>query len=63
MMHVFCKKKDKSKRHGHDDYDDDSLVEINPQLRYNFQRNYQVFIFWIFIFFSYLVEIILDFLL
>ncbi|XP_050265772.1 uncharacterized protein LOC126709528 [Quercus robur] len=40
-MHVFCKKKDKSKRHGHDDYDDDSLVEINPELRYSFQRNYQ----------------------
>ncbi|KAF3961342.1 hypothetical protein CMV_014030 [Castanea mollissima] len=35
------KKKDKSKRHDHDDYDDDCLVEIDPQLRYSFQRNYQ----------------------
>ncbi|KAM3729452.1 hypothetical protein ACB098_12G013100 [Castanea mollissima] len=41
VMHVPRKKKDKSKRHDHDDYDDDSLVEIDPQLRYSFQRNYQ----------------------
>ena len=68
VMHVPRKKKDKSKRHDHDDYDDDSLVEIDPQLRYSFQRNYQVSIFLIFIFvswffFSYPVERILDFLL
>ncbi|XP_075648785.1 uncharacterized protein LOC142619540 isoform X2 [Castanea sativa] len=37
VMHVPRKKKDKSKRHDHDDYDDDSLVEIDPQLRYSFQ--------------------------
>ncbi|XP_030933843.1 uncharacterized protein LOC115959546 isoform X1 [Quercus lobata] len=41
VMHVPCKKKDKSKRQDHDNYDDDSLVEIDPQLRYSFQRNYQ----------------------
>ncbi|KAM3681638.1 hypothetical protein ACJW31_12G013200 [Castanea mollissima] len=41
VMHVPRKKKDKSKRHDHDDYNDDSLVEIDPQLRYSFQRNYQ----------------------
>ncbi|KAM4075763.1 hypothetical protein ACJW30_12G012900 [Castanea mollissima] len=41
VMHVPRKKKDKSKRHDHDDYDDDSLVEIDPQLCYSFQRNYQ----------------------
>ena len=53
VMHVPRKKKDKSKRHDHDDYDDDSLVEIDPQLRYSFQRNYQVSIFLIFIFVSW----------
>ncbi|KAF3950236.1 hypothetical protein CMV_023974 [Castanea mollissima] len=67
VMHVPRKKKDKSKRHDHDDYDDDSLVEIDPQLRYSFQRNYQVSIFLIFIFvswfFAYPVERILNFLL
>ena len=66
-MHVPRKKKDKSKRHDHDDYDDDSLVEIGPQLRYSFQRNYQASIFLIFIFvswffFAYPVVRILDFL-
>ena len=30
LKHVPRKKKDKSKRHDHDDYDDDSLVEIDP---------------------------------
>lgn len=39
VMHVPRKNKDKSKRH--DDDDDDPLVEIDPQLRYSFQRNYQ----------------------
>ncbi|XP_030933844.1 uncharacterized protein LOC115959546 isoform X2 [Quercus lobata] len=38
VMHVPCKKKDKSKRQDHDNYDDDSLVEIDPQLRYSFQQ-------------------------
>ncbi|KAG2710135.1 hypothetical protein I3843_04G010900 [Carya illinoinensis] len=40
VMHVPQKKKDKSKRYDHED--DNSLVEIDPQLRYSFQRNYQV---------------------
>ncbi|KAG2714123.1 hypothetical protein I3760_03G011000 [Carya illinoinensis] len=39
VMHVPRRKNDKSKRH--DLEDDDSLVEIDPQLRYSFQRNYQ----------------------
>lgn len=42
VMHVPRKTKDKSKRHGHQDYDDDDSLEIDPQLRYSFQRNYQV---------------------
>uniref|UniRef100_A0A2N9G240 Uncharacterized protein n=1 Tax=Fagus sylvatica TaxID=28930 RepID=A0A2N9G240_FAGSY len=41
VMHVPRKKKDKSNRHDHDNNDDDSLVEIDPQLRYSFHRNYQ----------------------
>ena len=53
VMHVPRKKKDKSKRHDRDDYDDDLLVEIDPQLRYSFQRNYHVSIFLIFIFVSW----------
>ena len=48
-MHMPRKKKDQSKNHDHDDYDDDSLVKIDPQLRYNFQPNYQVNIFLIFV--------------
>lgn len=40
VMHVPRKSKAKSKRY--DDDNDDSLVEIDPQLRYSFQRNYQV---------------------
>lgn len=42
VMHVPRKTKDKSKRHGHHDDDDDDSLEIDPQLRYSFQRNYQV---------------------
>jgi hypothetical protein len=49
VMHVPRKKKDKSNRHDHDNNDDDSLVEIDPQLRYSFHRNYQVS--WVFFFF------------
>uniref|UniRef100_A0A2N9GPR8 Uncharacterized protein n=1 Tax=Fagus sylvatica TaxID=28930 RepID=A0A2N9GPR8_FAGSY len=41
VMHVPRKKKDKSNRHNHDNNDDDSLVESDPQLRYSFHRNYQ----------------------
>ncbi|XP_062153813.1 uncharacterized protein LOC133861995 [Alnus glutinosa] len=41
VMHVPRKTKDKSKRHGHHDDDDDDSLEIDPQLRYSFQRNYQ----------------------
>ncbi|KAM3681636.1 hypothetical protein ACJW31_12G013000 [Castanea mollissima] len=40
-MHVLHKEKDKSERHNHDDYDYESLVEIDPQLRYSIQCNYQ----------------------
>ena len=50
VMHVPRKKKDKSNRHDHDNNDDDSLVEIDPQLRYSFHRNYQVS--WFFVFFG-----------
>nr|CAD1838836.1 unnamed protein product [Ananas comosus var. bracteatus] len=34
------------RRHGHhddDDDDDDDVAEIDPELRYSFQRNFQVF--------------------
>ncbi|GMY08053.1 hypothetical protein FCV25MIE_03292 [Fagus crenata] len=41
VMHMPRKKKDKSNRHDHDHNDDDSLVEIDTQLRYSFHRNYQ----------------------
>ena len=30
VMHVPRKKKDKSKHHDHDDYDDDLLIKIDP---------------------------------
>ena len=60
VMHVPRKKKDKSNRHNHDNNDDDSLVEIDPQLRYSFHRNYQVS--WVF-FFANPVERILVYLL
>ncbi|GMY38445.1 hypothetical protein FCV25MIE_33689 [Fagus crenata] len=42
VMHVPLKKRDKSNRHDHDNNDDDSLVEIDPQLCYSFHCNYQV---------------------
>ncbi|GMY19012.1 hypothetical protein FCV25MIE_14251 [Fagus crenata] len=41
VMHVPLKKRDKSNRHDHDNNDDDSLVEIDPQLCYSFHCNYQ----------------------
>ncbi|OAY72007.1 hypothetical protein ACMD2_16911 [Ananas comosus] len=44
-MHVPTKNKPPSKRrHGHDgddDDDDDDVAEIDPELRYSFQRNFQ----------------------
>ena len=54
VMHVPRKKKDKSNRHDHDNNDDDSLVEIDPQLRYSFHRNYQVSWFFLFSFLFFL---------
>jgi hypothetical protein len=48
VMHVPRKKRDKSNRHDHDNNDGDSLVEIDPQLRYSFHRNYQVSCFFFF---------------
>jgi hypothetical protein len=46
-MHV---PRNKSKNHSHDD--DDSL-EIDPELRYSFQRNFQVFFFLKHMLYSY----------
>ena len=52
VMHVPLKKRDRSNRHDHDNNDDDSLVETDPQLRYSFHHNYQVSCFFFF-FFAY----------
>ena len=60
VMHVPRKKRYKSNRHDHDNNNGDSLVKIDPQLRYSFHRNYQVS--WVF-FFAYPEERILVYLL